>query len=84
LRATDARPSARGGLHNASAAALTADHLGVTGLEILLALGVFALALVIVPALLLFGGAMLATVLTDDRPETYLSDPAARRGLLRG
>jgi hypothetical protein len=52
--------------------------------ELLFVIAVFALALVIVPTLLALGGSALWTLLVHETPESYLSDPAARRALLRG
>ena len=52
--------------------------------EILFVIAVLALALVIVPVLVAVGGSALWTLLLHDEPESYLSDPAARRSLLRG
>ena len=52
--------------------------------EVLFLLGVVAVALVVVPLILAVGGSALWTILLDDAPESYLSDRAARRALLRG
>ena len=52
--------------------------------ELFFVVAVFALALVIVPTLLALGGSALWTLLLHDEPESYLSDPATRRALLRG
>ena len=52
--------------------------------DLLFVFAVFALALVIVPTLLALGGSVLWTLLLHDEPESCLSDPAARRALLRG
>ena len=49
-------------------------------LEILLGLLAFAAAL----AVLVVGGVALAVILLDERSDAFLSDPAARRALLRG
>jgi hypothetical protein len=56
----------------------------MTVLELFFALGVLALALIVVPLIIAVGGQALSTLLLDDAPESYLSDPAARRSLLRG
>lgn len=52
--------------------------------ELLFLLGVIALAIIVVPLILAVGGSALWTILLDDAPESYLSDHAARRSLLRG
>ena len=52
--------------------------------ELLFVFAVFAVALVVVCTLLVLGGSALWTLLLHDEPESYLSDPAARRALLRG
>jgi len=51
--------------------------------ELLLLLGVVAVAIVVVPLILAIGGSALWTLLLDDAPESYLGDRAARRSLLR-
>ena len=51
--------------------------------EVLFLLAVVAVALVVVPLILAVGGSALWTILLDDAPESYLSDRAARRSLLR-
>jgi hypothetical protein len=53
-------------------------------IELIFALGVFALALVVVPLIIAVGGKALWTLLLCDEPESYLSDRALRRSLLRG
>jgi hypothetical protein len=52
--------------------------------ELLFLLGVIALAVVVVPLIIAVGGSALWALLLDDAPESYLSDRAARRSLLRG
>jgi hypothetical protein len=52
--------------------------------EMFFLLGVVALALVVVPVILAVGGHALWTLLLCDEPESYLSDRASRRSLLRG
>ena len=56
----------------------------MTVAELFFVFGIVAVALVIVPVMLAIGGSALWTLLLDDEPEAYLSDPAARRSLLRG
>ena len=51
--------------------------------ELLFLLGVVAVAIVVVPLILAVGGSALWTLLLDDAPESYLTDRAARRSLLR-
>jgi hypothetical protein len=51
--------------------------------EVFFLLGVIAVALVVVPLIVAIGGSALWTLLLDDAPESYLSDRAARRSLLR-
>ena len=48
--------------------------------DLLFVLVALALAL----GVLVVGGLALTTILLDERPETLLSDPAARRSLLGG
>jgi hypothetical protein len=52
--------------------------------ELFFVLGILAVALVVVPFMLAVGGHALWTLLLHDEPESYLSDRAARRSLLRG
>jgi hypothetical protein len=47
-------------------------------LEIVFALLAFAAAI----GVLVLGGVAVAAILLGDRPEAFLSDPAARRGLI--
>jgi hypothetical protein len=55
----------------------------VTVTELLFTLGVFALALVVVPILVAIGGSALWTLLLHDEPESCLRDRGVRRSLLR-
>ena len=52
--------------------------------ELFFVFAIFAVALIVVPTLLALGGSVLWTLLLHDEPESCLSDPAARRALLRG
>lgn len=49
-------------------------------LELLFGLAAIAVALIV----LVVAGCAIASILLDEQPETLLSDPAARRALLRG
>ena len=51
--------------------------------ELLFLLGVLAVAVVVVPLIVAVAGSALWSLLLDDAPESYLSDRAARRSLLR-
>jgi hypothetical protein len=53
-------------------------------LEMLLVLLASVATLVVVPAVLIVGGCLLAGLLGDERPERFLDDPSARRRALIG
>jgi hypothetical protein len=53
-------------------------------MDIFVDLGALLAALMLIGLLIVHGGSVLASILLHREPEEYLTDPAARRSVLRG